>query len=95
MSDIRVIEAHNMQPAQAIEKIESFEAMLKKYAVRARWRGQEAELKGPGVKGSITVDDTEARVEIKLGMLAKAAGIDPVRLSKSISKRLRAAFDEG
>ena len=70
-----------------------FEEMMKKYGVNARWSGGHADLKGTGVKGSIEVSESSVRVELKLGMLAKAAGIDPIRLEKSISRRLKAAFE--
>lgn len=94
MSDVNVVEPHNTTPDDAVTKVGLFEDMLKKYAVKAKWKGHDAELKGPGVKGSIVVDDTNVTVVVKLGMLARAAGIDPDRLSNSIRKRLRKAFDE-
>lgn len=93
MSDVNVVEPHNTNPKDAISKVAAFEDMLKKYAVKAKWAGQKAELKGPGVSGSILVDDTNVTVHVKLGMLARAAGIDADKLSGSIRKRLRAAFD--
>ncbi len=93
MSDVRVVEPHNCTAEDAIGKVASFEDMLKKYGVKALWKGRHAELKGTGVKGSIDVDDSKVEVVVKLGMLARAAGIDPGRLEGSIRKRLRAAFD--
>jgi hypothetical protein len=45
------------------------------------------------VKGSIKIDGSNVTVDISLGMIARAAGIDAKRLEGSISKRLRAAFD--
>lgn len=93
MSDVRVVEKHNATAEDAIGKVAAFEEMLKKYGVKANWKGRHAELKGTGVKGSIDVDDEKVEVLVKLGMLARAAGIDPSRLESSIRKRLRSAFD--
>lgn len=92
MSDIHVVEPHNTTPDDAITKVALFEDMLKKYGVKAKWKGHNAELKGTGVKGGIKVDATNVTVDVKLGMMAKAIGVDADKLSASIRKRLRKAF---
>lgn len=92
MSEIKVIEPHNTTPPDAIKKIGEFESMLKKWGVKARWSGSDAKLKGTGVSGHIKVDKAQVEVLVKLGMLAKAAGVDAGRLENSIRKRLKAAF---
>jgi len=94
MAEVRVTESHSLQPADAIGKIQSFEEMLKKYGVKANWKGNSAKLKGTGVSGSIDVTGRDVTVVVKLGMLARAAGVKPDKLENSIRKRLRAAFDE-
>lgn len=93
MSDVKVTEAHTLGAAEARKRIASFEEMMSKYGVKASWAGNQATLKGMAAKGSIDVTDTAATVVVKLGMMAKAAGIDPKKLEGSIRKRLRAAFD--
>lgn len=92
MSDVRVVEPHNTTPKDALGKISEFEDMLQKYGVKPKWSGNSAKIKSPGVKGSIDIDDTNVTVDLKLGMMAKAVGIDANRLEGSIRKRLRAAF---
>ncbi|MDH3202136.1 MAG: polyhydroxyalkanoic acid system family protein [Myxococcales bacterium] len=92
MADVRVTQPHSLSPDDAKRRMAGFEEMMKKYGVSARWSGDHADLKGTGVKGSIDVRASDVRVELKLGMLAKAAGIDPARLEKSISRRLKEAF---
>jgi len=94
MSDVRVAEPHNTTADDAVGRVGDFEDMLRKYGVKAAWKGNSADLKGTGVKGTIDVTATEVVVELKLGMLARAAGIDPKRLEASIRKRLKAAFEE-
>ena len=94
MSDVRATQAHaNLSLDEAKEKLGSFEEMMKKYGVSADWSGRHADLKGTGVKGAIDVSDSDVQIELKLGMLAKAAGIDPKRLQQSIERRLREAFE--
>ena len=92
MADIKVTQSHSFSPSEAKEKIASFEEMMKKYGVKANWSGNSANLKGTGVKGSIDVSDSAVTVVVKLGMLAKAAGVDAERLKGSIQKRLESAL---
>jgi len=92
MSDLVVTQAHNLPIEEAKEKINDFEKMMMKYGVKANWSGSSAVLKGTGVKGAIEVTNTEVKVTLKLGMMAKAVGVDPVRLKASIEKRLGPAL---
>lgn len=93
MSDVRVEEPHHLDPNEAKARVASFEEMMKKYGVAATWNGLQAKLKGTGVQGTIEVDESLVRVHLKLGMLARAAGVDPARLEGSIRKRIKAALD--
>ncbi|MCA9527359.1 MAG: polyhydroxyalkanoic acid system family protein [Myxococcales bacterium] len=92
MADVRVSEPHHCTAAEARAKVSTFEEMMSKYGVRADWRGNKAELKGTGVSGSIDIDATNCNVVVKLGLMARAMGVDPVKLEGSIRKRLQAAF---
>ena len=92
MADVKVTESHSMSKDEAKKAVASFEEMLSKYNVKTKWDGHSASLKGTGVSGSIDVTDTAVSVAVKLGMLAKAAGVDPGRLQTSIEKRLKAAL---
>ena len=94
MAEIKVVEPHGTDVNDAIKRIGSFEEMMKKYGVKINWSGSKAEIKGMGVSGDIAIDETNAAVRIKLGMMARAAGVDPKRLEASIKKRLVAAFGE-
>lgn len=93
MSDVRVTEPHHTTPEDARQKVSGFEDMMRKYGVRADWNGTKAELKGTGVSGSIAIDASNCHVHVKLGMMARAMGVDPVKLEGSIRKRLKAAFE--
>ena len=92
MSLVVVRQEHNLEPERAKERVSGFQDMMAKYGVRAIWDGTSAQLKGVGVTGSIEIGDDGVEVSLKLGMMAKAVGVDPVRLKQSIEKRLAAAF---
>lgn len=92
MADVKVSESHSMSKDEAKKAVASFEEMLGKYNVKAKWDGHNAKLKGTGVSGSIDVTDSAVSVVVKLGMLAKAAGVDPKRLQTSIERRLKDAL---
>lgn len=92
MAEINITEPHALGAAEAKKKIADFEEMMGKYGVKANWSGNKATLKGMAAKGSIDISDTAATIVIKLGMMAKAAGVDANKLEASIRKRLKAAF---
>ena len=91
MSTVTVIEAHSKSPDDIKSGLSQFEEMFSKYMVKIEWSGHRASLSGP-VSGIIDIRSSELEVKIKLGMMAKMAGIDPQRLEGSIRKRLRAAL---
>jgi len=92
MAEINITEPHSLGAAEARTRIADFEEMMAKYGVKASWTGNKATLKGMAAKGSIDITDTAATVVVKLGMMAKAAGVDAAKLEGSIRKRLKAAF---
>ena len=94
LSTIRVKQSHNFDRARARECFSSFEEMMGKYGVKLEWSGDKAAIKGFGVSGDVQVQDDCVLVVLKLGMMAKAAGVDPKRLEGSITRRLEAAFTE-
>jgi len=93
MSTIKVSQPHSVTIDEARAKVQGFEEMVKKYGVKSDWSGNRAKLKGTGVSGSIAVQPASVDVELKLGLLAKAAGVKPDLLKASIEKRLKAAFE--
>lgn len=93
MADVNVVETHALSKDEAKARVVKFEDQLAKYHMKAKWNGNEAELKGTGASGSIVVTDKDVKVNVKLGMLARAAGIDAARVESAVKKRLRAALD--
>jgi putative polyhydroxyalkanoate system protein len=93
MSDVVVNQAHNVSADEAKKRIADFEEMLTKYGVKVDWKGNTGTLKGTGVSGGIDIGPSNVKVEVKLGMMAKAIGVDATKLRGSIEKRLKAAFE--
>ena len=92
MSTINVVESHQKSADEIKSGLIQFEEMFKKYGVKISWEGSSAKLSGP-VSGAISITNDHLEVTIKLGMMAKMAGIEPKRLENSIRKRLRLALD--
>jgi putative polyhydroxyalkanoate system protein len=93
MADVVVKQPHSLSIEEAKSKMANFEEMMGKYGVKADWSGAKAKLKGTGVSGDIDLSGNMVAVTLKLGMMARAAGVDPSRLKASIEKRLKAAFE--
>lgn len=93
MSDVVIKKSHSLGVDGAKEKIGAFEELLNKYRVKIIWSGNKGTLKGTGVSGDVALSDTEIGITIKLGFLAKAAGVKPDKLKGSIEKRLDAAIN--
>ena len=94
MSTIRVKQAHTLTAEEAKSRLADFESGMSKYGVSLDWTGLTAKVKGMAVSGGIDVDDSVVDLTLKLGMMARAAGVDAGRLESSITKRLKDLFEE-
>jgi putative polyhydroxyalkanoate system protein len=92
VSTIQVKQKHSLPIEDAKKALGAFEQDLERYRVKLVWSGSNAEIKGTGVSGDVKVTTSDVTVTVKLGMLAKAAGVKADLLEKSIAKRLQAAF---
>jgi putative polyhydroxyalkanoate system protein len=92
VSDVKVVESHKLGVEGAKKALETFITDLAKYGMSLVWKGAQGELKGTGASGSVDVTDTQVTVLVKLGMMAKMAGIKPDKLQDSIQKRLKSAL---
>ncbi len=92
MSTITVTESHALSIDDAKKSLASFEGDLSKYGMKLEWSGAKAALKGTGASGDVNVTSDKVTVVVKLGMMAKMAGVKPDLLEKSIQKRLRSAL---
>jgi len=94
VSTIKVSQAHSLSKDDAKNRLDVFEQSLAKYGVKLDWSGFKAAIKGTGVSGGAEVLDDLVSITIKLGFIAKAAGVDAGKLEGSIRKRLTAAFSD-
>lgn len=92
MSNVHVRQPHTLSRDAAKAKLAGFQELLGKYRVTLNWKGHDATIQGLGVSGDVKVSDTAVDVDVKLGMLARAAGVDATKLQGSITKRLKEAF---
>ena len=92
MANVVVERAHSLSADEARKKLEPFEADIAKFGIKPEWKGNAAKLKGTGLSGEIRIEASKVVVELKLGMLAKAAGIKADKVKASIEKRLNAAL---
>jgi putative polyhydroxyalkanoate system protein len=92
MAKLVIREAHALAADDAARRLRDFEEVMAKYGVKARWSGARAKLTGTGVSGDIEIADDAVTVTLALGLLARAAGVDPARLERSIRRRLREAL---
>ena len=88
MSKIAVTKGHSLSLEEVRHRLKDFEASLSKWGVKLLWKGDKAKIKGVGVSGDVSVSAKDVAITLKLGMLAKAAGVDATRLQGSIERRL-------
>ncbi len=93
MSSITVTHPHGTDRSTARSNMAPFEEMMGKFGVTLTWSGDTARIDGLGVSGTVTVDDTQVEISLKLGMMAKAAGVDPARLQRTIARRMAETFE--
>ncbi len=94
MSTIRVKQPHTLSIEEAKSRLADFEAAMSKYGVSLDWKGAHAKIKGMAVSGGIDVTGDLVDLTLKLGMMARAAGVDADRLEGSIRKRLKSLFED-
>ena len=92
MATVRVEQSHSLSVDEAKDALKSFASEIAKFGMRLEWNGSKAALKGTGASGDVTVEPDKVVVTIKLGMLAKAAGVKADRLEGSIGRRLAQAL---
>lgn len=92
MSTVTVNERHELGIEGAKKALSQFEGDIAKYGIKIVWAGAQAELKGTGASGDVKVTENSVTVVVKLGLVAKMAGVQPEKLQASIEKRLRSAL---
>ncbi|MGM0575083.1 MAG: polyhydroxyalkanoic acid system family protein [Myxococcota bacterium] len=93
MADIEIQHAHGTDAADAATRtkklLDDFHAKRPELFKDVSWSGQKADVKGKGFKGQFLVDDRLVKVEISLGLVAKAL---KGRIKGSIEEKLNKEF---
>lgn len=92
MSTVHVDVPHAHPLSEVQTRLAGFSEDLGRFGARLVWKGARAEVHGIGVSGEVTCDPGRVRVALKLGLAARAAGVDPVRLEATLRRRLEAAL---
>lgn len=92
MATVRVEQAHTLSIDDAKTALEAFATDIAKFGMKLDWQGERAILKGTGASGEVVVEPDRVVVTVKLGLLAKAAGVKADRLEGSIGRRLASAL---
>jgi putative polyhydroxyalkanoate system protein len=89
MADISITKNHSLDADAAKERLNALAVELKnKYGIKSSWSGNVATLSGTGLKkGVVELGDSTVKVEISLGMLARA-------MKGKIEEQIHAAFDK-
>jgi putative polyhydroxyalkanoate system protein len=94
MGTIHICQEHNLSVDEARERLGAFEEQMRQYGAKLVWKGPRAEVTGLGVSGSAVITESLVELTLKLGILARAAGVDEDRLRGSITRRLVIALAE-
>ena len=73
MADIHIERQHNLSSQTLKGRLMEMETKLaERYGVRLVWRGDEADVKGAGVTGTVAITAQSVVVDLKLGLLVRA-----------------------
>lgn len=92
MADIQIERPHRLSATDLKARLTDMEDKLReRYGVSLVWRGDTADVKGPGVSGTITIGAAFVAVALKLGMLVKPfAG----KIRETMERQLEKALNE-
>jgi putative polyhydroxyalkanoate system protein len=72
VADIDIEREHKLGRDEVRRRLGDMEDKLKeRYGVRLAWAGDEADVKGTGVSGKLSVDDGKIAIRLKLGLMVK------------------------
>ena len=89
MADIKINKSHSLEINDAQKRLEKMADQLQsEYGIKSAWTGNTAILSGTGLKkGVVELTDSEIKLEITLGLLAKA-------LKGKIQEQVNTCLDE-
>ena len=90
MSEINIERNHKLGQQEIKRRLAEMETKLKeRYGVQVAWRGNEADVKGTGVTGTIALSETHVAVKLKLGLMVRPlAGKIREQMEKQLDQAL-------
>ena len=72
MSEINIERSHTLGLSEARRRLSDMEGKLKeRYGVKLTWKGDEAEVKGTGVSGTVALAEKSVSINLKLGLMVR------------------------
>lgn len=92
MADIHIERPHSLSASALKTRLADMEGKLsERYGVKLTWRGDEADVKGSGVSGTISILGGSVVVDLKLGMFVRPfAG----KIRETMERQLEKALTE-
>lgn len=70
MADIDIVQAHSLSPEKAREAaLKVADKLTEDYQLACQWDGDVLRFGSAGIEGSLTLEQRQARMQIKLGFL--------------------------
>jgi putative polyhydroxyalkanoate system protein len=90
MSDINITQPHSLEPAAARAAAESIaEKIARELDLACTWHGDTLRFGRSGVEGTLTLADSHAHMNIKLGFLM---GAFKHAIESKVSEKMRSVF---
>ncbi|HYD96672.1 MAG TPA: polyhydroxyalkanoic acid system family protein [Noviherbaspirillum sp.] len=90
MADISITQAHKLPHKKAKAAAQKVaDQMAEEYDMESEWNGDVLLFKRSGVSGRLTVSDSNAHLEIKLGFLLKAFA---PTIEEKVSAKMKKVF---
>ncbi|HJU70614.1 MAG TPA: polyhydroxyalkanoic acid system family protein [Paucimonas sp.] len=90
MADIRITQKHKLSHKKAKAAAQKIaDKMAEKFDMSTEWEGDVLVFKRSGVSGMLAVYETEARLEISLGLLFKAFS---EKIEDEVTRNMKKAF---
>lgn len=90
MADIRITQKHKLSHKKAKAAAQKIaDKMAEKFDMNTEWEGDVLVFKRSGVSGMLAVYETEARLEISLGLLFKAFS---EKIEDEVTRNMKKAF---
>jgi len=90
MADINIVQEHNLAPEQARAAAQQVaDKLAEQFELECRWDGDVLRFERSGVDGTLTLEPTQARLQIALGFLFSAFAS---QIEDKVAAKMRTVF---